>query len=154
DIEIGARQLREAEKVIQQIEGINPQYGLIPLMRAELELARENLAGAREYYEQAWSARPLDGTGEKLYRVLAQQKDAAAQTRHLAQWRERIPGSAAALQASAMFHQLRSENDQAIPFYERLLQAQPNNVVALNNLGWLYFEKNDPRALGLLENAV
>jgi Tfp pilus assembly protein PilF len=53
-----------------------------------------------------------------------------------------------------MFHQVSGAAERSVPLYERLLQAQPNNVVALNNLGWLYFEKADRRALELLEKAA
>jgi tetratricopeptide (TPR) repeat protein len=38
--------------------------------------------------------------------------------------------------------------------YEAVLEKLPNNVMALNNLGWIYFEKNDDRALPLLKKAV
>ena len=38
--------------------------------------------------------------------------------------------------------------------YEKVLQLQLIAAAALNNLGWIYFEKNDRRALALLEQAV
>jgi len=33
------------------------------------------------------------------------------------------------------------------------LLVQPNNIAALNNLGWLYFESNDPGSEDLLRRA-
>jgi Flp pilus assembly protein TadD len=49
----------------------------------------------------------------------------------------------------ALTLQQRGLNDQAITAYERVYQINPNNVIVLNNLAWLYFQKGDPRALEL-----
>ncbi len=154
DIEMGAGQLREAEKVIQQIEGLNPQHIAVPLLSAQLELARENLAGAREFLEKAWSLAPSENTADRLYRVLATQNDAGAQLNHLNDWLQKLPNSAGGYQARAMYYQMRGEAAPAKQDYEQLLRLQPENVLALNNLGWLYFETKDSRAKSLLEKAV
>ena len=37
---------------------------------------------------------------------------------------------------------LSNDKDKAIIEYEKLLKDQPNNIVVLNNLSWLYMEKN------------
>jgi cellulose synthase operon protein C len=36
---------------------------------------------------------------------------------------------------------------------ESVLEKQPNNAIALNNLAWLYHQKNDPRARTLAQKA-
>ena len=41
----------------------------------------------------------------------------------------------------ASFH-LVADESQAIVEYEKLIKVQPNNIVVLNNLSWLYMEKN------------
>jgi tetratricopeptide (TPR) repeat protein len=51
-------------------------------------------------------------------------------------------------------HQSRGERAQAIAAYERVLRTDPNQVVALNNLAWLYFETGDPRARDTAERAL
>jgi len=45
------------------------------------------------------------------------------------------------------------QNDEAIRQYEKVLETEPDNVVVLNNLAWLYSLNGDPRALVLAERA-
>jgi putative PEP-CTERM system TPR-repeat lipoprotein len=44
----------------------------------------------------------------------------------------------------------REDATQAIAQYQEILKKDPNNIVALNNLGWLLQEKDPKRALSLL----
>ncbi|MFE8071682.1 tetratricopeptide repeat protein [Marinobacteraceae bacterium S3BR75-40.1] len=55
--------------------------------------------------------------------------------------------------ALAMAYQQNSEPKKAIPVYERLLELTPRNVVALNNLAWIYQEQDDPKAMDLAQKA-
>jgi tetratricopeptide (TPR) repeat protein len=41
----------------------------------------------------------------------------------------------------------------AISYYEQAVEQQPENVILLNDLAWLYTVENDPRALKLAEKA-
>ena len=49
--------------------------------------------------------------------------------------------------ARASHLQGTGEGRAAIPEYERMLAAQGDNPILLNNLAWLYFENGDERAL-------
>jgi putative PEP-CTERM system TPR-repeat lipoprotein len=40
----------------------------------------------------------------------------------------------------------QGRNDESIAAYEKILQTDKNNLIALNNLAWLYSTKNDKRA--------
>lgn len=45
------------------------------------------------------------------------------------------------------------DDGKAIAIYNRMLDQDPNNAEALNNLAWVYFGLNDPRTLGFAEKA-
>ena len=45
------------------------------------------------------------------------------------------------------------QNKEATKIYEKVLIIQSDNVVALNNLAWLYSLVNNPKALELAERA-
>jgi len=49
---------------------------------------------------------------------------------------------------------LKSDKSKAYSKYERLIESQPNNVLALNNLAWLAMEKGElETAIGYIERA-
>ena len=50
-------------------------------------------------------------------------------------------------------YQHQNKIDAAIQEYENVLKDNDNNVPALNNLAWLYFQRNDPKAKALAQKA-
>ena len=65
-----------------------------------------------------------------------------------------LPNDGAALMMLAE-RQISSGDDEAIVSYQTLLQKNPNNFVALNNLAYLYLQKNElDKAFQYAENAL
>ena len=60
---------------------------------------------------------------------------------------------AAILMAQADLQMNQQQDQPATELYEQVVLAQPNNVVALNNLAWLLREKNNSRAIELASRA-
>lgn len=54
----------------------------------------------------------------------------------------------------ARAYMFSGETDRAIQIYEQVIRDEPDNVIALNNLAWLYGLEQNPRALLLAENAL
>jgi tetratricopeptide (TPR) repeat protein len=52
-----------------------------------------------------------------------------------------------------MLQQQNNQTEDATETYEQLIEVSPKNVVALNNLAWLYHEQNDGRATALARKA-
>lgn len=59
----------------------------------------------------------------------------------------------AILLAKADLHMNQQQNQPAADLYEQIVVAQPNNVVALNNLAWLLREQDNSRAIELASRA-
>ncbi|WP_404932752.1 tetratricopeptide repeat protein [Marinobacter pelagius] len=53
----------------------------------------------------------------------------------------------------ALFAQNQTQPDKAKQAYKRALELDSDNILALNNLAWLYFESDHPDALQLAERA-
>ena len=53
----------------------------------------------------------------------------------------------------ATAYQQQNDTKQAEEHYKAMLAEQPDNVLALNNLAFLYSQKNDPQALELAKKA-
>ena len=84
-------------------------------------------------------------------RNLAGDKTGAEQG--LLQWREKHPKDIVAGLTVASMYQSRGEDKKAISQYEQLLRIKADNVIALNNLAWLYQTSGDNRAMDIAEKA-
>jgi len=154
DLEIKAGKLQEASKVLNQIESIDAAHPVIALLKGEIAMAGNDLEGAVSQFGAAWSSNPSESSADKLFKVLSASEDTNALSKHLSNWLARFPDSPNANLYQAITHQQRGQRIKAVEGYQKVLNRLPNNVTALNNLGWLYFEKKDERALALLERAV
>ena len=154
DVEMQAGQINEAAKILSQIENINPDHPVVNIFKADLAMAQNDMSSASSHLAKAWQKYPSDAVGEKLFKVLGATGDIERQNKHLNNWLEVLPGSPAATLYQAIGYQQTMQKTKAMVAYEAVLEKLPNNVMALNNLGWIYFEKNDDRALPLLKKAV
>jgi len=68
-------------------------------------------------------------------------------------WVAKQPNDVEARLTLASALQAVQRPDKALEHYQAVLKADDLNVVALNNLAWMYQTRADPRALGLAERA-
>jgi len=154
DLEIKSGQLNEAGKILAQVENISPDHPVVNMFKSDLALANKDLKSAKHHLQNAWKQSPADSVAEKLFKVLGALNESQAQQKHLDNWLELIPNSTAATLYQAINYQQTMQKTKAMSAYEKVLGVSPNNVLALNNLGWIYFEKNDDRALPMLKKAA
>ena len=65
----------------------------------------------------------------------------------------RTPDDVLARRTLAEYHMAAGRNDAAISELAKVVEARPQDALALNNLAWLYQQGNDPRALPTAERA-
>lgn len=87
----------------------------------------------------------------RLAQVQGQLAGPAKAAETLAAWLATFPDAVAVRVALAGRLLELKRNDEAIAAYEMVLTAEPENVVAGNNLAWLYQARKDARALPLAE---
>jgi len=71
----------------------------------------------------------------------------------LAQWLAEHPDDVPMRMVLAGAYQGEGKHKEAAGHYEQVIKRQPNNVVALNNLAWLYQEQGNAKALDYAERA-
>ncbi len=150
--EIRAGQFKEAEKIIAQLEGNHGTTPVVVELKGDLEAANDQPSKAAEHYQQLWRQRQNDQIAAKLYGQL-QRTNAAAAAAFVGEWQRRLPQSQQPLLLEAMQLQSDGKGTQAIASYEKLLQRNPGNVIAMNNLAILY-GPGDKRALPLAQQAT
>ena len=153
DLELKAGKLNEAAKILKQVETQNPGHPVVFLLKGDVALANKDLEKAKDFFSKSWVSNPSGASASKLFKVLSLMKDTSAKNKHLASWVAKYPQNPEAILYQSINYQQRGQRIKAVEGYEKLLGIAPNNVIGLNNLGWIYFEKGDRRALELLKRA-
>ena len=71
----------------------------------------------------------------------------------LKDWLEESPQDVPSLARLGMLHQSQNQVDDALRNYEKALALTPDDPVLLNNMAWLYLERNRNRAVDLATRA-
>ncbi len=153
-LELTAGRRKEAlamARVVQRQPG-NEAAGFA--LEGDLELSGKNWPAAANAYRQSLAKRASVDVAIKLHRVLVMggQSDAAAKLAQ--QWMS----SAAAAPAFTFYlgdaALNKGQYELAQQRFAEVLQLQPGNTAALNNLAWLLGRENKPEALELAQKAV
>lgn len=116
-------------------------------------MGKQDYAEAGKAYVQAWERRQSSGLVLKLAHAMAGAGDYMEAVRYLEQWLGNNDGDVQAREFLGTVYQNQGEDSKAVTTYETVLQYDPGNPVALNNLAWLYVIENNPRALELAGRA-
>jgi len=135
-----ARQLpRPATTTVREVEG--DVYSMAG--RADAAVAA---------YQAAYEERPSGSLAVKLY-GLRQKLGAPRPESSLLSWLERTPTDTSVRALLAQHHMQAGDARSAVAQYERVLERDSNNVVALNNLAWLLSAEPGERAMSLARKA-
>ena len=122
-----------------------PKAPAADVLRGDVYQAQGRIADAVTAYQAAFKRNPSSPLLLKL--VLAEQRagmsDNAA--RRATRWLEEHPDDAAVRSVLAASSHAGGDTAVAIKQYEKVLESSPRNVVALNNLAWLYDRRGDAR---------
>lgn len=142
-----------AREILTEIKAFSPESPRPYIVEARHLADQGETAQASELYSLALEKGAGAQTRLELIRLhqTAGLTDEALETAQEAL--KAHPDNQAIAVASAMLYQQTGQADNAISAYENVLRLNPDNPLALNNLAWMYFEKEDSRALGLAKKA-
>jgi putative PEP-CTERM system TPR-repeat lipoprotein len=104
-------------------------------------------------YEKAYQMQPSDRLAIPLALQYAHAGNAPRGLELLREWATKKPDNLKTrLSLSGMLLE-QGQQEEAIQGYEAVLQADKNNLVALNNLAWIYSTRGDRRAVDLGKRA-
>jgi cellulose synthase operon protein C len=144
-------QIAEAKKILtlDQDKKLAIHFFLEGLINEAEGKNRDALSGFRT----AWSKDSFDLYAEKLYSLYQASNDQKALAELVQEWHQRLPQNPKALLLYAMLRQQQGQEKEAIDTYEKLLKLQSDNVIAMNNLAWLYLDVDLARAEELASKA-
>jgi len=123
------------------------------VLQGDLSAADGDWKAAADNYRRAFDQQTSIPAGTKLHRALlsaGQPKEADAM---LAAWLRSEPENLALRMYAGEYEISQKRWRQAWDHYEAIVDAQPNNVLALNNGAWALHELKDPRAAGIAKRA-
>jgi putative PEP-CTERM system TPR-repeat lipoprotein len=117
-----------------------------------LDLAAGNFAQAAAAFARAYDAQPSSERAVQFFQA-ASRAGQPNPEQYLVAWLRINPMDVTANMLLAGTATAAGDSAEAIDRYERVVNVQPTNAVALNNLAWLYSENGDSRALATAERA-
>lgn len=117
----------------------------------DVHYAENSLVEAAAAYEKSHT---LKATSQSLLKLNAvKRRLGGAGSGMLDDWLSTNPDDAGVRIVKATADLEAGKTDTAVADYEKVLESTPDSIVALNNLAWLYSERDDPRALEYAKRA-
>jgi len=137
----------------QRLSANRPSSVVRLLVLGDTQAGAQKLNEAAATYQKAWSISKDSVILRRLYSALAQTKREGEGLALLKAWAAQNPADYST-RLMIMSHYINTkEYDAALKEALAMDEALPNNPLVLNNLAWLYGERNDPKALVAAERA-
>jgi tetratricopeptide (TPR) repeat protein len=154
-VDLAAGNFDDALGVAKAVQARKPAAAIGQTLEGDVYVARKEWRQAERAYRAALAAEP--GSTEVAARLVwtlsasGHSTEAATLVRD---WLARTPNDVAMRMIAAESALGSGAYKVAASHYELVLNLQPDNFVALNNLAWILGELKDPRAVALGERAV
>lgn len=143
----------EAYAIAQAAQKRNPQLPLGYKLEADILMAQNRAAAALKQYEYANKLEPSGPVTIAIHRALAAQGRKQEATERMLLWLKQHPRDAAARIYLASALLAAQDYAGAAAQYEKIIEADAGNVMALNDLAWSLQSLKDKRALEFAERA-
>ncbi len=143
------------EKALEITIGLREKHAQNPAIYAlegDVLLVLERFDGAADAFRHAYSLRPASQVAIRAYQAGTQagQTDAHALMKS---WLADNPDDGAVMTVLAQYQQGQGDTDGAMRGYERAIEINENNFMAMNNLAWMYHEAGNDQAESLARKA-
>jgi putative PEP-CTERM system TPR-repeat lipoprotein len=143
----------EALTIARKVQKQSPKAALGYAMEGDALMQQKQFKDAAKVYETAFSSSRSGPLAVKLHAAYSQAGDAKTGEAKLAQYIKDSPQDMVARLYLANAYLRSEQHKAAIGQYEALLKQDAKNLLALNNLAWLYQQEKSPRALDYAEQA-
>jgi len=123
------------------------------VIKGDAILAMKKYQQALANFDKAWTITKSRDIALRRFKVTSRLSSVTEAAPILTGWLEEQPDDEGVLLELATACFIDKQNKKAAIYFEKVLVLHPDNVVALNNLAWLYGLENKPRALVLAKKA-
>ena len=152
-LEIQEGELDQALEHSQRIQQEYPELYLGYQLEGDARTARQEHEAAGKAYAEAWARRKSSELAAKRAENSNSTGNPDAAAALLQAWLSDNPDDVRVREVLGVTYQQLGQDDKAVQAYEQVLNTDSKNLVALNNLAWLYMQSNNPEAVVLAERA-
>lgn len=152
-LDIESRDIDAAVARVAQLRKASPKNAKVRVLEGDVYGATQQFVEASASYAAAYELAPSLAIANKDSRARVAGNLPAA-TRLIERWLAAHPEDLEARVMLADVAMRRQEYAAAAAHYRVLVDARPTDVVALNNLAWIYHEIGDPRGVDIARQAV
>ncbi len=150
---IKLRHFPEALNLVDEIRLLVPETALPDFLEGEIYLADKKLDQALSVFKKGYKINPNAKTLNVIVNILVSQYKQPEAIDFLKEVLKNNPKDLAAHFKLASIYDMQKNTSGAEKHYQAILAEQPDNALILNNLAWLYYQQNNPKALELAEKA-
>ena len=136
------------------VQNSMPEKGIGYKIEGDVRVLQKDFAAAVKAYQTAYDKEPTEAMAQLLSSAQRRANNSKAALETLKERLASNPEDTKARLQMALLLQEAEQFDAAIKAYETTLQQDPNNIIALNNIAWLYGSLNDPKGISYAEKAV
>ncbi len=140
---IALKHYDDAFAIALKLEKLAPKSGIGKILQGDIYLAQKKLDLALGAYQQAYSIKKNNQVLNKMVDIMFVQKDSATA---IALLKKELNNNIAAEFKLASVYLQQKNFPEAEKHYLKILQTAPNNPLILNNLAWIYLQRNNPKA--------
>ncbi len=153
ELAIQRNNLALAKETAENITRIFPGRSEGPVLLGDIHLLEGDTRKAIALYQKAFSQQPSSQTIARLAHAHTSNGQAKKARALLYEWLASHPGDVVARSALAEHYLNASQWDNAAKHYENIIQINPDNPAALNNLAVIYSKTRPDKALQLARKA-
>ena len=140
-LELGASRFLEAQRIASQILQQHPESIRGLMLQGDASMGQRQFDAAREIYKKALEKNPTGVLAVRVHESWTAAGHRKEADDWLAHWLDEHPKEMDARAYMARSLASDGQTRPAIAQYERLLDMDPNSLLAMNNLAWLYQKK-------------
>ncbi|MDP3331817.1 MAG: tetratricopeptide repeat protein [Methylococcaceae bacterium] len=144
---------KEALDLATKLDSQFPKLPLGKVLQGDAYLADKKLDKATAAYQKAYQQQANDKILFTIADLLSAQKKPADAIKLLNTELAKNPKNIGIHFKLATIYQQQNDYKQTENHYQAMLTEQPDNLLALNNLAWVYSQQKDPKAIGLGKKA-
>jgi len=152
-VEQSAGNYDRAMELAEEVIKVAPDSAVGYVLKGDALLAKRKNRQALANFNKAWAITKSRDIVLRRFKVTRKLSGVEAAASILTAWLKDKPDDEGLLLELATIYFLDKQNKKAVIYFEKVLVLQPENIIALNNLAWLYGLENNPRALELAKKA-